>query len=100
MVDGTEDVAATRPPGTRAERRQQAAADTRATILAAARECLLAVGYANLSTRAVAEAAEVPLSQIHYHFGSKQQLILAVLEGENDRLLQRQRGLFGGPEPL
>ena len=45
--------------------------------------CLLADGYANLSTRAVAEAAEVPLSQIHYHFGSKQQLILAVLEAEN-----------------
>jgi len=88
------------PPGTRAERRERATADTRATILAAARSRLLAVGYANLSTRAVAEEAEVPLSQIHYHFGSKQQLILAVLEGENERLLQRQRGLFGGPEPL
>jgi AcrR family transcriptional regulator len=87
-------------PATRAERRQQAAADTRSTILAAARERLLAVGYANLSTRTVAEAAEVPLSQIHYHFGSRQQLILAILEAENDRLLERQRGLFGGPEPL
>ena len=53
-------------------------------ILAAARDCLLADGYANLSTRRVAEAADVPLSQIHYHFGSKQQLILAVLEAEND----------------
>jgi AcrR family transcriptional regulator len=88
------------PPGTRAERRERATADTRATILAAARSRLLAVGYANLSTRAVAEEAEVPLSQIHYHFGSKQQLILAVLEGENERLLERQRGMFGGPEPL
>jgi AcrR family transcriptional regulator len=87
-------------PATRAERRQQAAADTRSTILAAARERLLAVGYANLSTRTVAEAAEVPLSQIHYHFGSRQQLILAILEAENERLLERQRGLFGGPEPL
>jgi AcrR family transcriptional regulator len=84
----------------RAERRQQGAADTRATILAAARERLLSVGYANLSTRAVAEAAEVPLSQIHYHFGSKQQLILAILEGENERLLARQRSMFSGPEPL
>ena len=67
-------------PETRAERRDRATADTRASILAAARDALLAVGYANLSTRAVADAAEVPLSQIHYHFGSKQQLILAVLE--------------------
>ena len=94
-VDGTEAA-----PITRAERRQQGSADTRAAILAAARERLLAVGYANLSTRAVAEAAEVPLSQIHYHFGSKQQLILAILAGENERLLERQRLMFAGPEPL
>jgi AcrR family transcriptional regulator len=93
-VDGTA------PPITRAERRDRATAETRASILAAARERLLADGYANLSTRAVAEAAEVPLSQIHYHFGSKQQLILSLLEAENARLLERQRAMFGGPEPL
>ncbi len=85
---------------TRAERRDQATGETRAGILAAARATLLSDGYANLSTRRVAESAGVPLSQIHYHFGSKQQLILAVLEAENARLLARQRALFGGPEPL
>jgi AcrR family transcriptional regulator len=88
------------PPRTRAERRDQATTDTRAAILAAARSCLLADGYANLSTRRVAEAAEVPLSQIHYHFGSKRQLILAVLAAENERLLERQREMFEAPEPL
>ena len=87
-------------PETRAERRDRATADTRASILAAARERLLAVGYANLSTRTVADAAGVPLSQIHYHFGSKQQLILDVLEAENERLLARQRSMYAGPEPL
>jgi AcrR family transcriptional regulator len=87
-------------PETRAERRERATNDTRASILAAARDRLLAEGYTNLSTRAVAEAAEVPLSQIHYHFGSKQQLILALLEAENARLLDRQRTMYGGPEPL
>lgn len=86
--------------GTRAERRDQATTDTRASILAAARATLLSDGYNNLSTRKVAEAAGVPLSQIHYHFGSRQQLVLAVLEAENARLLERQRALFGGPEPL
>ena len=91
----------TQPPGpTRSERRDQAAADTRGAILAAARSCLLADGYANLSTRRVAEAAAVPLSQIHYHFGSKRQLILAVLEAENERLLERQREMFDAPKPL
>ncbi|HET9522416.1 MAG TPA: TetR/AcrR family transcriptional regulator [Candidatus Limnocylindrales bacterium] len=87
-------------PATRAERRDRATAETRAAILAAARERLLADGYANLSTRRVAESAEVPLSQIHYHFGSKLQLILAVLAAENERLLERQRSVFDAPEPL
>ena len=87
-------------PGTRAARRDRATAETRAAILAAARECLLAEGYANLSTRRVAESAEVPLSQIHYHFGSKLQLILAVLQAENERLLERQHAMFDVPEPL
>ena len=95
MVDGTAD-----PAGSRAERRDRATSETRSAILAAARERLLAEGYANLSTRSVAEAAEVPLSQIHYHFGSKLQLILAVLAAENDRLLDRQRAMFDTPEPL
>ena len=85
---------------TRAERRDQAASDTRSAILAAARARLLADGYANLSTRAVAEAAGVPLSQIHYHFGSKRQLVLAVLGAENDRLLERQAEMYDSPDPL
>jgi AcrR family transcriptional regulator len=84
----------------RAERRDQATADTRLAILGAARDRLLADGYANLSTRAVAEAAGVPLSQIHYHFGSKRQLILAVLDAETARLLDRQREMFDTPQPL
>jgi AcrR family transcriptional regulator len=88
------------PGGTRAERRDQATADTRGAIVSAARSCLLADGYANLSTRRVADAAQVPLSQIHYHFGSKRQLILAVLEAENERLLERQREMFDAPKPL
>ncbi len=85
---------------TRAERRERASADTRARILEAARACLLADGYANLSTRRVAEAADVPLSQIHYYFGSKQELILAVLAAQNERLLARQAEMYAGTEPL
>jgi AcrR family transcriptional regulator len=103
MADGTSGDGTQVAPGspsTRAERRDRATATTYASIVAAARERLLAEGYANLSTRAVAEAAEVPLSQIHYHFGSKHQLILAVLAAENARLLERQRTMFDAPEPL
>lgn len=68
--------------------------------MTAARSALLEDGYARLSTRRVAELANVPLSQIHYHFGSKQQLILAVLAGENERLLERQAAMYDSPEPL
>ena len=85
---------------TRAERRGLATAETRTTILGAARERLLADGYANLSTRSVAEHAGVPLSQIHYHFGSRLQLVLAVLDAETARLLERQRTMFDAPDPL
>lgn len=90
----------TRLRPTRAQRRGRAGAGTRASIVAAARDRLLAEGYANLSTRGVADSAEVPLSQIHYHFGSRRQLILAVLHAENERLLARQREMFDTPAPL
>ncbi len=88
------------PVPTRAERKEHSATATHARILDAARATLLAEGYANVSTRRVAEAADVPLSQIHYHFKSKQELILAVLASQNERLLERQTAMFAGAEPL
>lgn len=75
-------------------------ADTRTLILDAARSRLLADGYAGLSTRKVAEEAGVPLSQLHYHFGSKQGLILALFEEENQRRLARQQRLYAEDAPL
>jgi len=73
---------------------------TRAAILDAARERLLADGYANLSTRKVAVEAGVPLSQLHYHFGSKNGLILSLLEVENQRRLERQEHMYAEDAPL
>jgi AcrR family transcriptional regulator len=74
--------------------------ETRTRILTAAKTSLLQVGYARLSTRVIAETAGVPLSQIHYHFGSKQKLVLELLEQENRRLLGRQAAMFGSDMPL
>jgi AcrR family transcriptional regulator len=74
--------------------------DTRAAIIAATRSVVLAEGVAAISTRKVAVAAGVPLSQIHYHFGSKEQLVLATLDAENARLLTRQSALYASDEPL
>lgn len=53
-----------------------------------------------MTTRKVAEAAGVPLSQIHYHFGSKDELILSLLRAENEGLLERQAEMFGRDLPL
>ena len=77
-----------------------AAVGTRGLILEAARLRLLADGYAGLSTRKVADEAGVPLSQLHYYFGSKQGLILALFEQENQRRLERQRRLYAEDAPL
>ena len=74
--------------------------DTRSRIVEAARRRLLADGFVGLSTRKVAEEAEVPLSQLHYHFGSKGGLVLALFEDENKRRLDRQTRMYAEDAPL
>jgi AcrR family transcriptional regulator len=66
----------------------------RESLLDAAQACLLTDGFAQFSTRRVAELAGIPLSQIHYHFGSRQGLVLALLDSWNARLLHRQEETF------
>jgi AcrR family transcriptional regulator len=74
--------------------------DARVALLDAAEACLHKYGYSGLSTRRVADAAGMPLSQIHYHFGSKEALVLALLDYQNRRLLERQRATFAAAVPL
>ena len=74
--------------------------DTRSRIVEAARRRLLADGFLGLSTRKVADEAEVPLSQLHYHFGSKGGLVLALFEEENKRRLDRQTRMYAEDTPL
>ena len=59
-------------------------------LLDAAQQVLLEEGYSGLSTRRVAEAAGTQMSQIQYHFGSKEGMILALFEYLNDQLIDRQ----------
>jgi AcrR family transcriptional regulator len=77
-----------------------AEAATPQVILEAARTRLLADGYAGLSTRKVAHEAGVPLSQVHYHFGSKGGMVLALLAAENERRLDRQTAMYAEDVPL
>lgn len=69
--------------------------ETSTSLLEAAKKVLRRNGYAGLSTRDVAAEAGVPLSQIHYHFGSKQGMVLALFEHLNAQLLDRQNALVG-----
>jgi AcrR family transcriptional regulator len=68
--------------------------ETSTTLLEAAKKVLRQNGHSGLSTRDVAAAAGVPLSQIHYHFGSKQGLMLALFDYLNAQLLDRQHAMF------
>ena len=54
----------------------------REAIVAAATRCIIERGHAALSTRAVA-AAGVNQSLIHYYFGTRERLMLAVLDQMN-----------------
>src|ERR1043165_7805918 len=56
------------------------AADTRTRILEAAFAVLSRQGYENTSIRDIANEAGVGQGLVHYHYKSKQLLVLAVLE--------------------
>ena len=73
---------------------------TQTELLEATEQCLHRYGLNGLSTRRVADAARMPLSQIHYHFGSKEDLVLALLAYKNERLLNRQTAMYAQDLPL
>jgi AcrR family transcriptional regulator len=70
---------------------------TKAKILDAAFRRLAREGYAALSMREIARDAGVNHALINYHFRSKDQLVIAVLDTANRRLLERQHRLYRSP---
>ncbi len=72
-------------------------ATTQALILQAARRRLCDGGYAQLNLRDIAKDAGVNHALINYHFRSKQQLVLAVVDEANAQLLERQKRMYGAP---
>ena len=71
--------------------------ETKARILEAAFQRLAREGYGALSVREVARDAGVNHALVNYHFKSKEQLVIAVLDEANRRLLARQVRLYAGP---
>jgi AcrR family transcriptional regulator len=92
--------------------------DTRAEILASARELFAARGFGSTSVRAVAAGAGVDPSLVHHYFGSKDDLFMAALqipvdprellapviaqgpEGAAERLLRTFLGVWDDPDNM
>lgn len=70
---------------------------TKDKILDAAFQRLAREGYARLSVREIAKDAGVNHALINYHFRSKDQLVIAVLDEANRRLLERQSRMYAEP---
>ncbi len=71
--------------------------ETAERILQAAYRRLAADGYARLNMRDVAAEAGVNHALIHYYFGSKDHLVIAVLDAANRRLIERQSQMYETP---
>lgn len=69
-------------------------------MLDAAESLLVEVGHAGITVRGLAERAGVNQGLVHYYFGSMEELLLQTLERFTDRLIERQRALYAGPEPF
>ena len=69
--------------------------ETRERILEAAFRRLVDEGYAALSVRQIAKDAGVNHALINYHFRTKDQLVIDVLDSVNRRLLARQSAMYG-----
>ena len=69
-------------------------------FLDAAERLLISVGYANISTRRLAEEAGANHGLVHYYFGSMEQLFVRVLERFTARLIARQRAMYAADVPF
>lgn len=78
--------------------RRPGAPDTRAAILAAAREAFAAGGFSGTTIRAVAGTAGVDPALVHHYFGNKSDLFMAALELPMDPRQVIAPALAGGPE--
>jgi AcrR family transcriptional regulator len=69
-------------------------------LLDAAERLLIQVGHAGITTRRLAEEANVNHGLVHYYFGSMENLLVRVLERFTERLTARQRALYAADIPF
>jgi TetR/AcrR family transcriptional regulator len=69
-------------------------------LLDAAERLLVEVGYAGITTRALAAEAKVNNGLVHYYYGSLENLFIQVLERFTARLIERQRAMYAAERPF
>lgn len=74
------------------------AAETRYRIMDAAEELFMMHGFEGTTLRQITAAAEVNLAAVHYHFGSKEVLLQAVLTRRLDPMNQERLRLLDESE--
>jgi AcrR family transcriptional regulator len=77
-----------------------ARATAETALLDAAERLLLTVGHAGITTRRLAEEAGVNKGLVHYYFGSNENLLVRALERFTERLIARQREMYGADVPF
>ena len=75
-------------------------AETEAAFLDAAERLLIQVGYAQISTRRLAEEAGANAGLVHYYFGSMEEVFVRALERFTERLITRQRTMYAAERPF
>jgi AcrR family transcriptional regulator len=73
---------------------------TKQRILAAADGLFGELGFDATTTRDIAQRSGVNKALIHYHFGTKDELLEALLQGHYARLGEAMRSALGGRGPL
>ena len=74
--------------------------DTAEAFLDAAERLLVEVGHAGITTRRLAAEADANQGLVHYYFGSIDELLAQVIERFTDRLVERQREMYGSDAPF
>ena len=81
-------------------RSKPARSETAERLLDAAERLLVEVGHAGISTRRLAAEAGANQGLVHYYFGSIDELFVQVLERFTERLVARQREMYGTDAPF
>ncbi|MCU1463702.1 MAG: transcriptional regulator, TetR family [Acidimicrobiales bacterium] len=73
---------------------------TREAVLDAAEELLISKGVSDITTRKVADKAGVNQALIHYHFGTIEELLIAVLERVSQSVKERATRIYEDEDGL